>query len=416
MISCQKEKKHRKEENELARTILHCDCNGFYASVECLLKPQFRKVPMAVAGDPENRHGIILAKNELAKKAGVKTAETIWQAKRKCPGLVLVPPHHELYQEYSIRVNQIYQRYTEQVEPFGIDESWLDVTASKRLFGDGKQIANAIRGAVRRETGLTVSVGVSYNKIFAKLGSDYQKPDATTVFLPEDYEQKIAPLPVSALLYVGKATEQTLSLLGIKTIGELAAAAPDLLEQRLGKAGRMLSTYARGEDTEPVKSVYDQKQIKSIGNEMTFRTDLAGEQQLRPAVVLLADSVAARMRRRGVLCSTVQVTIKDSHFKTVSRQCRMQPPTDLAREISEAAMELLKSFCSRNVPVRMLMVTGSNFILKEQFTQQLSLFEEDAEQREKISRFEKTLDGLHSRFGKNAVVRASTLKKKTDTE
>jgi DNA polymerase-4 len=398
----------------LRRTILHCDCNGFFASVECLLEPKLRLVPMAVAGDPENRHGIILAKNELAKKDGVKTAETIWQARRKCPGLVLVPPHHDLYQEYSIRVNKIYQRYTEQVEPFGIDESWLDVTGSQKLFGDGKKIADEIRAAVRQETGLTVSVGVSYNKVFAKLGSDYQKPDATTVFMPEDYEQKIAPLPVSDLLYVGKATQQTLNLIGIKTIGQLALADAGLLEQRLGKAGRMLHIYANGEDAEPVKSVYEQKQVKSVGNEITFREDLAGEEQLRPAVVLLADSVAARMRRHGFLCATVQVTVKDSNFKTVSRQCPVQPPTDLAREISEAALGLLKPFCHKKTPVRMLMITGSQLILKDQFAQQLSLFEDDTKKREKISRFEETLDGLHHRFGKAAVVRASTLNKKQE--
>ena len=192
------------------RVILHCDCNAFYASVECLLHPAYRDVPMAVCGDPENRHGIILAKNERAKRFGVQTAETIWQARRKCPDLVLAPPHRDQYAIYSKRVNAIYQRYTDLVEPFGIDESWLDVTGSQRLFGSGPEIADRLRAEVKRETGLTISVGVSFNKIFAKLGSDYKKPDATTVISRENYRNIVYPLSVSALLYVGKSARETL--------------------------------------------------------------------------------------------------------------------------------------------------------------------------------------------------------------
>ncbi len=200
------------------RTILHCDCNGFYASVECALNPELKKVPMAVGGDPSQRHGIILAKNELAKKYNIQTAETIYSAKRKCPDLVIVPPHHSVYKEYSARVMDIYKRYTELVESFGLDEAWLDVTGSRRLFGDGKKIADELRSVVKSETGLTISAGVSFCKVFAKLGSDYKKPDATTVFSRENWKEYIFPMSANSLLYVGKHTEEKLSLLGIKTI------------------------------------------------------------------------------------------------------------------------------------------------------------------------------------------------------
>ena len=216
------------------RTILHCDCNGFYASVECILSPELKDVPMADCGNPENRHGLILAKNELAKKYKIQTDETIWQAKKKCPELVLVPPHHDEYKKYSRIVNKIYERYTEKVEPFGIDESWLDVTDSVHLFGDGKQIADTLRKVIFNETGLTISVGVSFNKVLAKLGSDYKKPDATTVINRENFKSIVHPLPVSSLLFVGKKAEQTLHKLYIYTIGDLANSDENLIISRLG--------------------------------------------------------------------------------------------------------------------------------------------------------------------------------------
>lgn len=218
------------------RTILHCDCNSFFASVECVFRPELKTVPMAVCGNPENRHGIILAKNELAKKAGVVTAETVWQARQKCPELVLVPPHHQEYVRYSNLVNAIYQRYTDQVEPFSIDESWLDVTGSRTLFGSGETIADTIRKAVREELGITVSAGVSFNKIFAKMGSDYKKPDATTVISRENYRQLLWPLPISEMIFVGKASRTALRELGIYTIGDLARAEPSLLLARLERS------------------------------------------------------------------------------------------------------------------------------------------------------------------------------------
>ncbi len=282
------------------RTILHCDCNGFYASVECVMNPALRDVPMAVGGDEESRHGIILAKNEKAKKFNIKTAETIWQARQKCPELVIVPPRHDLYHEFSKRVMDIYKRYTDRVESFGLDEAWLDVTESKMLFGDGKHIADELRHVVREETGLTISVGVSFCKVFAKLGSDYKKPDATTVFSRENWKEFIYPLPAQDLLFVGRKTTAELHKLGITTIGQLAAFDERSLVSHLGKAGGMLYRYANGLDDEEVRLVNEKDDVKSIGNGITFSHDLTGEGEIRGGIYALCDSVASRMRARDL--------------------------------------------------------------------------------------------------------------------
>ena len=266
----------------MERVILHCDLNSFYASVELLSKPELRDLPVAVCGDPESRKGIILAKNEPAKAFGVKTAETIWQARQKCPGLILLPPHHGSYREFSRVVNEIYGQYTDLVEPFGIDESWLDITGSMHLFGgDAAAIADGIRERIRKELGLTLSVGVSFNKVFAKLGSDYKKPDATTVIPPEGWKEIVWPLPVGAMLFAGPAAQRALGQYGVKTIGGLAAMAPALPEQLLGKLGRQLWEYANGLDRTPVRSQFEKEPVKSVGNSYTFREDLTTREQLR---------------------------------------------------------------------------------------------------------------------------------------
>ena len=247
------------------RVILHCDLNCFYASVELLSHPELRTVPMAVCGDPASRHGIILAKNEPAKKYGVQTAETIWQAKKKCPDLVLLPPHHDLYRQYSRQVNAIYDTYTDLVEPFGIDESWLDITHTLHLLGgDAQAVANQLRERIKRELGLTLSVGVSFNKVFAKLGSDYKKPDATTVISRENWRELLWPLPVGAMLYVGGAAQKLLHQYGVDTLGQLAACKPTMLETLMGKMGPQLQACANGQDQDPVRSRYEAEPVKSV--------------------------------------------------------------------------------------------------------------------------------------------------------
>ena len=384
------------------RTILHCDCNGFYASVECALNPELKKVPMAVGGDPSQRHGIILAKNELAKKYNIQTAETIYSAKQKCPDLVIVPPHHGVYREYSARVMDIYKRYTELVESFGLDEAWLDVTGSRRLFGDGKKIADELRSVVKSETGLTISAGVSFCKVFAKLGSDYKKPDATTVFSRENWKEYIFPMSANSLLYVGKHTKEKLSLLGIKTIGDLAAAPEELLIRHLGKAGETLHRYANGLDSEPVKSIYDTEEVKSVGNSITFGEDLVGEEAVKRGVYEICDKVAARMRKQHVKCTTVQIQIKDPMFRVKSRQKKTPHPTYLAHEMREAAMELIRDSWNFKLPIRMLSVTGCNLIA-EDTAEQISFFDESDKKREKTEKLEKTVDLLREKFGNDII-------------
>ena len=392
------------------RTILHCDCNGFYASVECVLDPKLKNVPMAVAGDPEKRHGIILAKNELAKGYGVTTAETIASARRKCPSLVTVAPHHGIYKDFSERINEIYRRYTDLVEPFSIDESWLDVTGSRRLFGDGKTIADKLRQLVREETGVTISVGVSWNKIFAKMGSDYKKPDATTVITPANFRRLLYPLPAGDLFSVGKKTAETLASMGIFTIGDIAAAREEDLARRLGKAGRMISRYARGLDDEPVRSASEEREVKSIGNGATFEEDIRGEEEYRRRLLPLSQSVARRLRKRGLKCMSLQVTVKTPEFRTIQRQAQLETPLCTSRDICEEAMAILKKTWNMSQPARMLTVTAGSLVAENMVSEQLSLFEDENKAVKKREKIEKTVDELYERFGGN--IQLGTGKKK----
>lgn len=386
------------------RVILHCDCNGFYASCEQLRHPELKSVPMAVCGDPESRHGIILAKNELAKGYGIKTAETIREALQKCPQLTLVRPHHRDYARWSQVINGIYRRYTDLVEPFGIDESWLDVTASQRLFGDGKAIADRLRREVREETGLTISAGVSFNKIFAKLGSDHKKPDATTVITREDVPYLVWPKPVDALLFVGGASRAALAALGIHTIGQLAKASRETLSLRLGKMGEQIWDYANGLDESPVASIYDRHTVKSVGNGMTFRRDLLGEQDIRLGLRALSEEVAERLRRAGLKCRTVQLTIKDPALRVITRQKRLEHSTYLARDLEECCMELLRRNWNMQKPIRMLTVTGQNLLSPEEEQEQLMLFDEQRQQQSrKQERLEQTMDSIRRKYGRGAI-------------
>lgn len=400
-----------REAQTLDRTILHCDCNGFFAAVECILRPELNDVPMAVGGDPANRHGIILAKNELAKQCGVRTPEAIWQAKRKCPGLVVVPPHHELYSEFSAKVNEIYERFTDLVEPFGIDESWLDITGSMHLFApNGKAAADLIRETVRKELGLTISVGVSFNKIYAKLGSDYKKPDATTVISRENYKEIVFPLAVENLLYVGRTSKLFLEQFGIQTIGQLAAFDRGVLSKRLGKAGDMLWLYANGLDDSEVKPARDARGIKSVGNGLTYRRDLQGREDVSIAVASLCDTIAARMRRYGVKANTLHVQIKDPDFKTASKQRALPAATYLSVELCELALRLISECWDMRRPIRAITVTASQLIDASEAAQQLSFFDGGKEKkREKQETLERTIDSIKQKYGKGSITRAAVI-------
>lgn len=391
------------------RVIYHCDCNSFYCSVELLSRPELRAVPTAVCGDPDSRHGIILAKNEPAKQCGVRTAETIWQARRKCPGLTLLPAHHGLYRDYSRRVNAIYDRFTDLIEPFGIDESWLDVTGSLHLFGgDARALADHIRNTVREELGLTISVGVSFNKVFAKLGSDYQKPDATTVITPENYRQVVWPLPVTDLLFVGRAAARVLAQYGVSTIGDLARFDRFALGELLGKQGGQLWNYANGLDGSPVAPAGTYTPPKSVGNGETFSHNLTRREEVARGVALLADQVAVRLRGHGLMASTLQVTIRDPAFKDICRQRPLPAPANTARELARAAMDILAQSWKPNAPIRALTLTAHSLIPEGEAVQQLDLFQSAAPQkRDKVEALERTMDAIRSKYGRGAVTVAA---------
>ena len=323
--------------------VLHSDLNNFYATVEKKLFPELEGKPIAVCGDKEMRHGIVLAKSEEAKRFGVKTGDVIWEAKRKCPGLIIRPVRFGVYEEQSRAVREIYGRFTDLVEPFGIDECWLDVTHSK-TFGTGEEIAEKIRRTVKEERGLTVSVGVSFNKVFAKLASDLKKPDAVTVVSRENYREKIWPLPVSQLLFVGKASTQKLKDLGITTIGQLAAADRKMLSSLLGKWGETLSVYARGEDDAPVRGENDRETLKSVGNSITHYEDITDRGEIKRLLYVLSESVAARMRDAGLgKADTVHLWLRDCDMGNHTCQKKVRP-TALCGDIAEAAYAL---FCEK---------------------------------------------------------------------
>ena len=387
------------------RVILHCDLNCFFASVELLRYPALRDVPVAVCGDPESRHGIVLAKNEAAKQLGVKTAETIWQARQKAPHLITLPPPHSLYREYSRKVNTIYGQYTDLVEPFGIDESWLDITNSMHLFGgDGKAIADQLRERLREELGLTISVGVSFNKIFAKLGSDYRKPDATTVIDRGNWQAIVWPLPVGDLLGVGRSTQKLLRQYGVETIGQLAAFPRQTLETLLGKHGTQLHDYANGLENSPVRPQHEAEPVKSVGNGTTFPQNLTRWEEVRSGLAVLSDSVAGRLRRQGLYCGGVALTIRNAQFRQFSRQVRLDAPTHLQKDIYQTALALARQSWHAPDPIRALTVTALYLTDSADSFQQLDLLDGAAAQREeKQERLEQAMDAIRGKYGKGAI-------------
>lgn len=394
----------------MSRIILHSDCNCFYASVECALNPALKGKPVAVSGNPEKRHGIILAKSEEAKKFGVKTGEAIWQAKKKCPQLITLPPNFSKYVEYSKSVKEIYYKYTDMVESFGLDEAWLDVTGSTRLFGNGYKIAQKIRSRIKKELDITVSIGVSYNKIFAKLGSDYKKPDAVTLINKSNYKHMVWSLPAEDLLYVGSATKKKLNSLGIFTIGQIANTPVDILKKNLGKLGQMLHSFANGNDTSTVALYGETSPVKSIGNSTTSPRDLKDITDVKIIMGVLADSVARRMREQGLSCMLVSITVRDNSLCSFTRQKKLLSYTDITSEILNTALALFKESYSWKKPIRSLGLSVSELTCKDSGTQ-LSLFE-DNKKRLRQESLDKTTDALKNRFG-NFIINPAVMLKDT---
>ncbi len=410
------------------RMILHSDMNCFYANVECQENPEIRDKPVVVGGNEEARHGIVLAKNQIAKQWGIKTAETLVEARRKCPGLVVVPPNYQLYLKVSRLARRIYYDYSDLVEPFGPDEAWIDITGTLGLWsgcpsrpwsGDSRRaatlIAHEISERVKAELGITVSIGVSWNKIFAKFGSDYKKPDAITFVTPGNYRQLVWEAPVRDLLYVGPATERKLQQRGIWRIGQLAHASDALLQRRLGKPGLVLKTFSLGNDATPVRP-YDvqagdvDRLVKSYGNGLTSPHDITTRRDARALIWLLAESVAQRLREGRARARTVCVGARRAHdLSFCSRQTTLQLPTNITSEVAQVAWLLLLSFqpIDDDHALRGLHVRASGLV-PESSTWQFQLFD-PVPRRTNLERLDQAIDELRSRFGNKIVVRGTEL-------
>lgn len=383
------------------RTILHSDCNGFFASVECLYNPQLRDKPVAVCGDKDKRHGIILAKNEIAKKFNVKTGEAIWQAQQKCPELVTASAHYDRYIRFSKLCRKIYADYTDNIEPFGLDEAWLDVTGSTALYGSGEEIAQEIRHRIKSELGITVSIGVSYNKIFAKLGSDYKKPDAVTVITKDNYKDIVWNLKASDLLYVGRATERKLKQLGVFTIGDLANYPLNLLRKNFGKWADILHSFSNGLDFSPVMKADEVTAVKSIGNSTTAIRDLENFEDAKIIFMVLCDSVCRRMREQGYRANNVSISVRNTELVSFTRQKKLFQSTNVTKDVLEVCLELFKANYSFTKNIRSLGVSVSDFE-SDSMCHQTSIFV-DENNVIKQEQLDLALDNIKTRFGNFAI-------------
>jgi len=380
------------------RVIAHADQDCFYASVEVLHHPLLRGKPVAVGGDVEARHGIILAKTYEAKRCGVKTAMAIWEARRACPDLIVLPPNYPLYIRFSRMFRELLSEYSDQTEAFGLDELWADLSIlSNGSLRAGAQIAEEIQRRVRFELGTSVSIGVSYNKIFAKLGSDLRKPEGLAAITPENYKRLVWPLPASDLLGVGRATARKLDSVGIHTIGDIANAPPEALNGWLHKWGLFLHMFANGQDTSPVSPSGEEASVKSVGNSTTTPRDLTCDEDAHIVFYNLAESVGERLRDQGLRGRTVQISLRDNTLLSFERQTTLPRATCLAREMTDSAMQLLRENYNWQRPLRSIGIRATQLVPAcEQV--QLSFFDDEIwRQLQEALEFAK--DGLRRRLG-----------------
>ncbi len=385
----------------MRREILHSDMNSFYASVEIMLNPSLKGKAVAVCGNTEDRHGIVLAKSDPAKKCGVKTGMAVWEAERLCRDIIFVPPKYDEYLKYSKLAHKIYQDYTDMIEPYGMDECWLDVTGSDRLFGNGEEIANAIRNRIKKELNLTVSVGVSFNKIFAKLASDMQKPDAVTVIKAENFKEKVWGLPAGDLLFVGRATETKLKKLGIHTIGDIAKTDEKVLKSFLGVNGVYLKKYALGRDNSPVTNMYSCAPVKSVGHGITCVCDLNNNYEVWRVMLELSQNVGHRLRKYDLKAGGVQISIRNSNLQFHQFQATLDVCTQSPSVIASKGFEIFKNNYDWNLPVRAVSIRAIK-LLDKTVPEQLSLFC-DGNTLEKIDKRDLCVEKIRSKFGKDAI-------------
>lgn len=381
----------------MERVILHSDMNNCYASIEAKLNPKLKGIPLAVCGRREDRHGIVLAKSQEAKILGVRTGEAIWEAQNKCPDLLIVPPNYDEYLKHSRWAREIYYEYTNQVEPYGIDECWMDISGSIHLFGKGLNIAEEIRNRIKKELGITVSIGVSFNKIFAKLGSDMKKPDAVTEIPKEDFRERVWQLPVEELLGVGRATKKKLNSLMIFTIGDLAKADPDLVRSKLGINGVYLWNYANGRDYSPVRDRDYRHPVKSVGRGITTTEDLKNKLEVYRVFRELSFGVSKTLRDHGYLAGGIQISIKDNDLFSRQFQRQMSYPSLCSSILAEEAYDLLLERYSWDRPIRAVTIRAINLIGEENGSQ-LSFYDDYSKliKREKL---DDTFFKIRERFG-----------------
>lgn len=386
------------------RIILHSDLNACFASIECMLDPSLKGKPVAVGGSVEDRHGIILAKSQEAKVCGVQTAEAIWQAKQKCPDLIIIPPHYSEYVKYSEIVRNIYRRYTDLIEPFGLDESWLDVTGSTMLFGPGEKIADEIRATVLDEVGLTVSVGVSFNKVFAKLGSDLKKPNAVTVINRESFKGQIWDLPACAMIGVGKSTYRRLTDFGIHTIGQLANCDRNWLISQFGKMGGQMWSYANGLDVSAVKPDGYTEPVKSVGHGATCPRDLTTYDEVWRLMLSLSQEINRRLHEYSLKATGVQIAVKTPDLITKQFQKKLKIPTQSAKELARAGTELFKMNFGFEKNVRAVTVRAIDLIPEKSAYQDSFFF--DASAHERQEKIDDTVLKIRSKYGSKSIVNA----------
>lgn len=390
------------------RVILHCDLNNFFASVSLLSNVTLYNLPVAVCGSVEARHGIVLAKNEIAKAYGVKTAEAIWEAKLKCPDLVTLPPDYKKYNEYSVLARKIYERYTDLVEPFGIDECWLDVTGSTRVFGSGEEIAYRIKNEIKRELGITASVGVSFNKVFAKLGSDMKKPDAVTVISRENFKEKVWPLPVSDLLFIGKNTAEKLKNSGVFTIGDIALCGENMLSRLLGKNGLMLKTYALGEDISPVTPPREDDMPKSIGRSVTPDHDIKDAEEVWKIFLEISEDISRQLHAKDLYATCVQVHTRDTFLNIKEFGKTFSMPSNISIMLAKRALSIFEDNYKWSLPLRSVgfRVTG---LKNDNVAIQQDIFG-DINEDKKAEIIEDSILTLREKFGENSIKRGRNVK------
>lgn len=392
----------------MERAILHCDMNNFFASVECLLDENLKDKPVAVCGDVKERRGIVVAKNYIAKPYGINVGDPVWMAKKKCPELVVVStPHYDQYEKYSNLAREIYKNYTDQVEPFGMDECWLDVTKSKLLYGDAKFIADTIRERIKKELGLTISVGVSFNKVFAKLGSDMKKPDATTIITSKNFKEVVWPLPVSDLLGVGRQTKKVLDKNFIYTIGDLANEREDMLKYWLGSMGLTLHRYANGEDDDPVAIYEDIDLVKSVSHGITTVRDLESNEEVWKVIFELTQEIAYKLRQKNLRAKGVSISIRDNELYWQQFQKKFAQSEQSAINIAKEAYDLFVKRYDWDKLVRNVTVTAINLV-DDGTPEQISLFD-DKVRKEKIEKAEECMENINKKYGEGKVLNATLM-------